>query len=210
MRRSLTPVAFLAAAIFAAAIALPARAQEAPRIEVPSPILTLDQERLYAESLWGKRAAADLESASAALAMENRRIEAELTEEERALTDRRVSMQPEEFRAAADAFDAKVEEIRRVQDSKARELARLRDIERQNFYKAAFPVLGEVLRDRGAVAILDNRAIFIASDAIDVTDEMISRIDAALGEGKPPESLSGQDDATAPPSDAPATVPSDQ
>lgn len=198
MRRA--GAAVLAAALLSALALAPARGQETAQIEVPSPILTLDQERLFSDSLWGKRAAADLEAASAALAAENRRIEAELTEEERALTEQRAKMTPEAFRAAADAFDAKVEEIRRERDSKARQLARTRDAERQSFFTAAFPVLGKVLRDRGAVAILDSRAIFMANEQIDVTDDLIARIDAEVGAGSPPGPLPEQ-------GDAPAAVP---
>ncbi|MDW4548761.1 OmpH family outer membrane protein [Defluviimonas sp. D31] len=161
----------------------PAPAQEAIAEPVASPVLTLDQERLFAESLWGRRATDRIEAASTELGAENRRIEAELTAEERALTERRPTMAVEEFRAAADAFDAKVTEIRRTQDAKAREIGRLHDVERQRFFAAAFPALREVLRGRGAVVILDSRAIFLAADVIDVTDELIARVDADLGAG---------------------------
>ena len=152
---------------------------EAPQ----SPILTLDQDRLFSETLWGKRAAERIETASAELAAENRRIEAELIAEERALTDKRAEMSSEDFRAAAEAFDARVTEIRQTQDAKTREIGQMREAERQRFYAEALPVMSEVLRDRGAVAVLDNRAIFLAADVIDVTDEMIQRIDVAIGAG---------------------------
>lgn len=152
---------------------------EAPQ----SPILTLDQDRLFSETLWGKRAAERIETASAELAAENRRIEAELIAEERALTDKRAEMPSEDFRAAAEAFDARVTEIRQTQDAKTREIGQMREAERQRFYAEALPVMSEVLRDRGAVAVLDNRAIFLAADVIDVTDEMIQRIDVAIGAG---------------------------
>src|SRR5690606_16302338 len=155
--------------LFAAALAaLPAAAQEpgapaeslpsappAASVTVPSPILTLDQERLFVDSMWGRRVAAELDSASAALLAENRQIEADLIAEEKSLTERRATMEPEAFRAEADAFDAKVVDIRRAQDSKARDLSRRRELERQTFYAEALPVMGAILRARGALAILD-------------------------------------------------------
>ncbi len=174
-------IAALAALFLAAGVA---PAQEA--VPAPSPILTLDQERLFNETLWGKRAAQRIEEASAALAAENRGIEAELTAEEKALTERRATMAAAEFRAAADAFDARVTEIRQTQDAKARAIGRMHDTERQRFLAAAFPVIGEVVRSRGALAVLDSRAIFLSAEEIDVTDEMIARIDEALGEGDDP------------------------
>lgn len=165
--------------------ALPAQAQDVRQLGVPSPILTLDQDRLFSQSLWGQRTAKAVEEASFALAAENRQIEAEFEAEERELTEQRPNMSDEEFRARADAFDARVVEVRLERDTKERELAQLRDLERQRFFNAALPVLAEVLQNRGAVAILDNRSIFIAADAIDVTDELIARLDATIGAGTP-------------------------
>lgn len=163
-----------------------AAAQEAlpsPPGVLQTPILTIDQDRLFEGTLWGKRAADRIKASSAALAAENRRIEADLTAEEQALTDKRPTLPAEEFRKLADDFDARVTEFRRTQDGKARVISRLHDAERQAFFKAALPVMAEVLRGHGAIAVLDNRAIFLAADAIDATDEMIARIDAELGPG---------------------------
>ncbi len=164
-------------------LAPPALAQT----EVPppsSPILTIDQERLYAASAWGKRASAYLSDESVRLSAENRELEAKLVAEEKDLTDARPTMDPDVFRKAADAFDARVVELRRTQDGKARAIARISDAERQKFYAAVLPVLGEVLRRRGAVLVLDSRAIFVSVEAIDVTDEMIDAIDTTIGAGE--------------------------
>ncbi len=157
--------------------------QPGTTIEVPSPVLTLDQERFFASSAWGLRAAAEIEAASADLAAENRRIEGELTTEEKALTEERKTTDAEAFRVKADAFDAKVVAIRAAQDQKGRDLAARRDTERQAFFAAALPVLGEVMTERGAVAILDARAIFVAVNGIDVTDQLILAVDAKIGGG---------------------------
>ncbi|MBW6506923.1 MAG: OmpH family outer membrane protein [Rhodobacteraceae bacterium] len=181
-------MALLRTFAFALALALgggSAVAQDAPRsvVNVPSPILTLDPDRVFAGSLWGKRVTAQINSELEALATENARMADELTVEERDLTDRRASLTPDEFRAAADAFDAKVSEIRRTQDAKSRDVARRADAEKLAFYQALFTPLSDVLKARGAVAILDRAAIFLAVDSIDVTDEVIARADALIGAG---------------------------
>jgi Skp family chaperone for outer membrane proteins len=176
----------LAATALLTGAALPLRAQDAAPTggaEVQSPILTLDQERFFTDSAWGRRAVAAIEARSKALAAENRRIEGELTAEERRLTDERKTLDPTAFRAKADAFDAKVVTIRADQDRKASDLSALRESERSAFFKAALPVLGKMLSDRGAVAILDARAIFVAANAIDVTDQMIATMDKVVGDG---------------------------
>ncbi len=149
----------------------------------PSPILTLDQERLFEDSAFGQRVRDEVEEAARALAAENRRLEEELSDEELALTERRAELAPEEFRELADAFDARVAEIRATQESKNRALSEFQEAETQRFFSLIAPILTAMVRERGAVALLDRRAIFIAADRIDVTDAAIARADAEIGTG---------------------------
>ena len=154
-----------------------------PHATPDSPVLTLDQERLFTASAFGQRVAEELQAASVELARENRRIEQDLIAEERALTERRATLAPEAFRELADAFDARVVALRRQQDAKAVALQRREEAERQAFLRAALPVLAELVSELGAVAILDDRAVLFAAGSIDVTDRAIDRIDAEIGAG---------------------------
>lgn len=164
--------------------AIPAAAQQ---IGLPrSAILTITSERLFADSQFGKRVAREIEAEGQRLATENRRIEGELTAEEKALTDSRPDMTPEEFRKLADAFDKKVQEIRRTQDAKARHINQQRDEARAAFFDAARPILAEVMRDAGAGVILERSSVFLSANATDVTDLAIARVDAAFGRGHVP------------------------
>ena len=165
-----------------------------------SPLLTLDQERLFTQSEFGQRVLADLERDAKALATENRQIEAELTEEERDLTERRPDMDAEAFRKLADAFDAKVVAIRERQETRAREIEARTETERKRFFDAALPVLLEIVRESGAVALLENRAIILAADKLDITDQAIARVNATLGSGETipgPAPGTGQSDGSA-------------
>jgi len=146
-------------------------------------ILMINQERLFSTSLYGERIKTEIEEASAALAAENRKIEADLTAEEKSLTERRSELEPESFRLLADEFDKKVQGIRRAQDTKTRVLGQRMEEERLAYYNLALPVLGALMKERGAVAILDRRSVFISADDIDITDEAVRRIDATLGDG---------------------------
>ncbi|MDZ4069726.1 MAG: OmpH family outer membrane protein, partial [Tabrizicola sp.] len=166
---------------------LGAMAQDAAPDAVPeSAVLTLDQDRLFAESAFGKAAIAREAEAVSALAAENLRIEKELEAEERALTARRPNTPKEEFASLAAAFDTKVERIRTEQDAKSRDIARARDVDRQRFLQSAVPVLGDLLADQSAVAIIDKGAIILSLSAIDVTDLAIQRVDSVLGDGSAP------------------------
>jgi len=173
----------LVAALIAAVLAGPVAAQS-PQLELPPPVLTIDAERLLGESDFGQRVSDAFEMRARALAAENREIEAELLAEERDLTERRPELPPEEFRALADAFDEKVQRLREQQDQKERELAQFREAERQRFFQEVAPVLSDIVRERGALVILERRDVFLSADSIDVTDEAIGRLDTAL---PPPE-----------------------
>ncbi|WP_323770254.1 OmpH family outer membrane protein [Antarctobacter sp.] len=150
-----------------------------------TPILVIEFERVFSESAFGIRVNSEIEQAGRAIATENRRIEAELTEEERGLTDLRPTLAPEEFRKLADAFDEKVQRLRDEQDAKARALGARTDEARRRFLTVAQPVLEGLLREAGAALILERRTVLVAADAIDITDRTIARIDQQIGDGAP-------------------------
>ena len=159
----------LRAAFVLLTLAAPAAAQQ-------SPILTVDQDRLFAETRIGSEALTEFEAGAAALAAENARIEAELVAQERDLTERRPTMDPAAFRAEADAFDARVQSIRAEQDEKARILTETRDAARQSFFAEVGDVLSEIVRERGALLVLDRRDVVLSADQIDITAEAVRRL----------------------------------
>lgn len=148
-----------------------------------SPILTLDDERLFTGSAFGKAVIARQEAAAKTLTDENRRIESALEAEEKDLTARRPAMKREVFMPLSEAFNQKVEGIRKAQDAKSRDLTRAYEEDRGRFLQAARPILAEVMQAAGATAIIDSRAVFVGFDSIDITDEAIARLDAAFADG---------------------------
>lgn len=148
-----------------------------------SPVLLIDPERLFQESLYGQRILDELRADSEALAAENRRIEADLTEEERALTEQRPSMSAADFRAAADAFDEKVQGIRRAQDAKETALQNTVTEGREAFFGAAQNIIGRLMVDAGSVVVLDRRSVFLSIGAIDITESALEAVNAELGDG---------------------------
>lgn len=179
--------------------ALAAGAQTAPSPPpLRSPILTVDEERLFTESQFGKAILAARDADAAGLIAENRRIETDLEAEERALTSQRQKMTKAEFAPLSEAFNAKVEGIRKAQEAKSQDLTQRFDDQRRRFSDAAVPVLGQVMAERGALAILSKRAILIGVDNVDITTEAIARLDAALGNGGVAPAEPAQPQGTAP------------
>jgi Skp family chaperone for outer membrane proteins len=199
----------LAAGLTAAGLS-GATAQDAPVVPQAMAVLTLDQDRLFLGSRFGASSVEALEVQARALQAENRRIEGDLEAEEKDLTERRADMTPEAFRAEAEAFDAKVKSIRSAQEAKARDLAAQRDAARQQFLQASAPVLAQILRERGAVAILDRSAIVLSFDRADVTDLAIARLDAILMDGTAEPQPGGTPPAPATPApERPDPAPAD-
>lgn len=150
---------------------------------VQSPVLVIETERAFAQSAFGRQLQARIEQDGQALEQENSAIEAELTEEERALTVQRDMLSAEAFRALADAFDEKVQTLRRQQDDKVSALATRREEAERAFLTAAQPVLTRIMAESGAAVILDKRTVFVVADAVDITDLAIARINAAFEQG---------------------------
>ncbi|MEP5761101.1 MAG: OmpH family outer membrane protein [Litoreibacter sp.] len=159
----------------------PCFAQTAPT----SPVLTLDQERMYAQSMFGKRVQAELTARAEILSTQNRQIDATLTEEEQRLTDERPSMEPADFRALAIDFDERVTAIRLAQAEKQTAIQREGDAERARFFELAFPILLSLVEESGAVAILNDQAVIFSVRQIDITDRAIARIDQVVGAAIP-------------------------
>lgn len=147
------------------------------------PVMTLDQAALYARSQWGQRVEAELERRRREVEAENERLADQLAAEEQSLTELRQSLPADEFRERADEFDRRVVEVRQQRDAAANELHSRDTAEQQAFFRAALPLLAALMRERGAVVVLDQRAIFVASQSIDVTEALIERIDREIGAG---------------------------
>lgn len=158
-------------------------AQSSPITQATSPILTLDQDALYQRSLYGKALRAQIAEEVAMLETDSRRIDAELEAEERALTQKRSEMIAADFAPLAAAFDKKAQDLR-AQNAAAVEALRLKEQDgRKEFFTVAAQVLGDFMVERGAAAIIDKGAVIVSLRGLDVTDEVVTRIDDVLGDG---------------------------
>ena len=159
-------------------LVLPVSAQQ-----TSPPVLIVDSERLFVETLYGQRLSSELATQAAALQAENDRIVESLTLEERSLTVRRPEMDPQEFRAEAEAFDRKVQDVRRVRDAKNVELQVANAEARSRIEQRVQGIVANIMIERGAVLVLEQRNVVLSVRAANITDDAIVRIDAELGNG---------------------------
>lgn len=161
-------------------LALPIAAQQSgPQV------LIIDSDRLFLETQYGRQIASDLAARTAAVQAENDAIVAALTEEERSLTQRRPGMDPAAFRIEAAAFDAKVQEVRRARDAMNGELAAEAAKARAMFEERAQAVIANLMLERGATLVMEQRNVILSVRTANITDEAIARIDQVLGQGAP-------------------------
>lgn len=161
--------------LLALLLAVPAGIATAQQISV----LTIELERLFAETGLGAESRARLEQRAREIQAENARIERDLIAEEQALTEQRASLPTEEFRALADAFHARVEQLRAEQDEKERQFNRQQSEAQAAFFEDIRSLLAEIMVEKGASVVLERRDVFLSADWIDITDEAIARINAA-------------------------------
>ncbi len=159
-------------------LALPVSAQQ-----TSPPVLIVDSERLFVETLYGQRIARDLAQMAEELQAENDRIVETLTLEERSLTVRRPDMPIEEFRIESEAFDQKVQEVRRVRDAKNVELQVATAEARSQFEQQVQGIVANIMLERGATMVMEQRNVVLSVRAANITDDAIVRIDAQLGDG---------------------------
>ncbi len=149
-----------------------------------SDVLTIDSDVLFTQSLFGLRVSQDVVAKETVLSTENRRIQAELTAEELALTEKRKEMSAEDFRAVAEAFDARVVQFRQQQDQKLVDIERGKKLEEEKFVQAASPILTELMQEAGAKVVMERRNVLLLDPSIDITSRAILRLNQTLGDGR--------------------------
>ncbi|MEL7414864.1 MAG: OmpH family outer membrane protein [Pseudomonadota bacterium] len=141
--------------------------------------LLVDPERVLQTSEFGRSVLDEIAIRRRGLLAETEAISSAFELEERELTDLRETLSRDGFQELADDFDARVRKARADQDLKAAELTRWAESRRRAFFAALNDVYAVVLRTRGASAILDIRSVILADQSLDITAEVIDRVDAA-------------------------------
>lgn len=161
-------------------IAQLASAQSFPVFEDNNAIATVDQEALFTRSEAGRAFLSKFETAGKELSAENLKIQDRLEKEERALTETRKTMPPEEFKKLAIAFDQNVKRIRSEQAAKERDLNLQLTRDRSSFYDKITPILLAFMQERGIEILLNKETIIIATHGSDITQAAIQRINEVL------------------------------
>ncbi len=178
MKKMLMALALAGAALPAFA---PAAAQQLP----PAVIVLVDLAEMIDTSAAAKAAAVELKPKADALQSRLGTLRTSLQAEEKTLRD----TQPQQGapQAAVQAWQAKVVEFQNRQQQAEQEVQRRQqeiETSRQWIIKqindAAQPIIGQIMRERGATIAMDERATLQHTPAVDITADVIARLDKAL------------------------------
>jgi len=145
-----------------------------------SELFTVDMTKLFRSSEFGKNIIAANNIARKKLQSENEELEKKLLLEEKELSELRKTLSVEEFRPKALEFDKRVSIIRAEQGKKEEILNKKVRKEETDFFKRIYPVLYEILIERGGLILVDQRNIILWDNSVDITDDAIQAINQAL------------------------------
>ncbi len=175
--KTMTKFALLAAA----AIATPALAQTLP----PPVIIIVDMDRVIGDSAAGKQAAGELKTRNDAIQARVASLRTQFGSEQETL--QKAAPAQTATPAVIAAFQAKVNDFQKRQQTAEADLQkRGNDFQASRQYvlkqinDAATPVITAVMLERGATIVLPEGATLQHSKSIDVTADVLGRLDKAL------------------------------
>lgn len=152
-----------------------------PTAQVFQAILVLNQERLLRLSKTGKALLATETEMRSAHQSEGIAMDVALENEERSIADIRDKTPGEAFEEMAEAFDKKVVQARL--DHQKRSVALGEEIEerRKKFFADLVPIVAEIMKERGAALVFEQRNVLFTGPNVDITPEVITRMDREAG-----------------------------
>jgi len=177
---------FKAAAIAALALGTSSLSTAAlAQAAAPAPaasIIVVDMARVASDSAAGKSGQTQLKTKLDSLQARGKTLSDSLrTEEETLLKARQTNtMAPEAFQAKVKDLQTKQNNARTELGNREQELQRSNAFVNQQIFNAVGPIIQTVMRERGATVVLARDAALAVAPALDVTAEVIRRLDAAL------------------------------
>jgi Skp family chaperone for outer membrane proteins len=178
MRHFLPSAALAASLLIAGALPATVLAQAAP----PATIIVVDVDRVVSQSAAGKQATSEIQAKVNALQSRANTLQGQLKTEADAIKAGQANKT-----LAGPAFDTRVQAFGQKEQSARQELGRLEgEIQRsrqfvlQQISDGVGPIVSQLMKERGANIALPKAATLQFSSGLDVTAEVISRLDKAL------------------------------
>jgi outer membrane protein len=167
----------LLAAALAGTVAAPALAQQPPKIAV------IDTEQILLNSETGKKALEELQTLKEQKEKEGKSLQDEVTSLQNRLAEGRLSLADDKLSELQQQLEEKSIALKRFGDDATRVLNKKRDDVLAAIDKKVMPVIAQVGKDEGYTVIFRKfeSGLIYADEGVDITAEVIKRIDAANG-----------------------------
>jgi outer membrane protein len=180
------PRAVLGLALAAALTAPFAARAQAPAGAGAIKIAVIDTERVLLASETGKKALTDLKKLQEAKENEVKAKQQEIKDLQTKVQDGRMSLAQDKLSEMEKQLEDKVIALRRLQDDATRELNKKRDDVLAQIDQKVMPVINQAGKDLGYTLIFRKfeSGLIYADEAIDITNQIIQRLDGAPKAGK--------------------------
>lgn len=170
----------LAAFLITFVIAAPAPVQAQGRALPPAVIALIDIQLLLRESLAGKDIQRQVDTMRDEFRAQVTKRESDLRSEEQELSRQRAILSPEAFEEKRLEFERKVTEFQKEVQERSSQLEIAVSKARNEILRALVPIYQQVLDERKATMLVDKSQIVLPAPGLDVTTEVIEKLDQKL------------------------------
>ena len=163
-----------------ATTAAPAPAKDAKSGLPPVIVALFDKEALFRESAAGKDFRKQLEELRNKFQGDLAHQQEELKKKDQDLRNRQALLSAEAFEAERKKFEAEVQGAQGKFEERNRQIQAAIGNAEQEIFKATTPILGEIMRQKGATLLLDKAAVLISANDFDITSEVVKKLDGML------------------------------
>lgn len=173
---------FATRALAALAFVSLAAVTTAPAVSAATPavIVIVNTQQIFAQSKVGQSIRSQLQEQAKKLQDEDKKGEAGVQAEAKALSDQRSLLSAEDFKKKVQALEQKEGERQNKMRAKGEALQLGVNKARQEVEAAIRPIFADVMKKNGATLLLDQSVVLAGGVDLDITDEVLKQLDEKL------------------------------
>jgi outer membrane protein len=163
--------------------------------QVPLPPATaavIDYQRVMREAKAAESIRVQIEARRVRYQSEIAEEEQRLVEADRELARQRSVLSPEAFNERRKSFEEDVAEIQRMLQNRRQQLDDVAAMAMSEVREAVIQVVGELAEERGFNLVLPSANVLLFSPQIEITDEVLAKLDVNLPDVRVPERTTGR------------------
>ncbi len=157
----------------------------------PAVVAVVNYQRLLREAKAARQIREEIEARRRRYQEEIKKKEQELLEKEREITRQRSLLSPEAFARKRREFEREAAAVQRQVQERRRQLDAASASAYAEVRNAIIEVVGELAEERGFNLVLPSTAVLLFSPRLDLTEEVLSGLDARLPRVEVPEVAAG-------------------